>query len=68
MPQILYTFFELYAFSGKTVIPFSTHEGSSLGTSMNDIKRYCFDAEVKEGLAIFGSNASNCKSKLEEWI
>ena len=27
--QILYTFFDTYDFSGKTVIPFSTHGGSS---------------------------------------
>lgn len=67
-PVALFTQLEKLDFKGKIVKPFSTHEGSSLGTSMNDIKRYCFGAEVKEGLAIFGSNASNCKSKLEEWI
>lgn len=38
MPQILYTFFELYDFSGKTVIPFSTHGGSGLAGTVNKLK------------------------------
>ena len=28
MPMILYSFFDAYDFSGKTVIPFNTHGGS----------------------------------------
>lgn len=30
MPMIIYTFFDEYDFSGKTIIPFNTHEGSGI--------------------------------------
>jgi len=38
MPQILYTFFELYNFNGKTVILFSTHGGSGLAGTVRTIQ------------------------------
>jgi flavodoxin len=41
MPMALFTFLEKYDFSGKTVVPFTTHEGSGLGRSIQDIKKLC---------------------------
>src|SRR5512145_3060339 len=32
-PMAVFTFLESYDFSGKTIIPFCTHEGSGLGSS-----------------------------------
>lgn len=48
MPQILYTFFELYDFNGKTVIPFSTHGGSGLAGTVTKIKEKLSGATVKK--------------------
>ncbi|MBR1763579.1 MAG: hypothetical protein IJ731_09500 [Eubacterium sp.] len=31
LPMIMYTFFDTYDFSGKTIVPFNTHEGSGKG-------------------------------------
>ena len=46
MPQAMYSFFEEYDFSGKTIIPFDTHYGSGNGGSKaggkNRIKRFPF--------------------------
>lgn len=53
---------------GKIVKPFSTHEGSGLGSSLHDIRKYCPGSDVKEGLAIRGSDASNSRILLESWI
>lgn len=39
-PMAVFTFLESYDFSGKTIIPFCTHEGSGLGNSERDIKNF----------------------------
>lgn len=37
MPMALWTFLENHDFSGKTIYPFCTHEGSGVGHSLEDI-------------------------------
>lgn len=66
-PCPLYTVLENLDFNGKIVKPFSTHEGSKLGSVMDDIKKICIGAEIKEGLAIQGSEVKNKEGKLESW-
>jgi flavodoxin len=39
MPMAVFTFLESYDFSGKTIVPYCTHEGSGLGSSERDIKK-----------------------------
>ena len=39
MPMAVFTFLEHYDFSGKKIMPFCTHEGSGLGSSVSDIKK-----------------------------
>lgn len=70
MPQIMYTFLESYDFSGKTVIPFNTHEGSGNSGTYNTIKSKLESANVLDGLAIRGSEARKDSSKttIEEWL
>jgi len=46
MPMAVFTFLESYDFSGKTIIPFCTHEGSGIGNSERDIKKLCPKAKV----------------------
>lgn len=48
----VFTFLERFDFSGKTIRPFCTHEGSGMGCSVSDIKRICPDAIVEQGLAL----------------
>ena len=59
MPMALFTFLEQYNFAGKTIIPFSTHNGSRLGSSVNDLKKLCPRADVLEGLAIRGGRSGS---------
>ncbi len=68
MPMAVVTFLEHYDFSGKTILPFCTNEGSGLGSSVSDIKKYAKGAEVKTGLAITGSRAANAKADVEKWL
>ena len=68
MPMAVFTFLEHFDFSGKTLLPLCTNEGSGMGSSERDIRRTCPGAEVKKGLAITGSAAANSKSSVERWL
>ena len=68
MPMAVFTFLEQFDFSGKTILPLCTNEGSGMGGSERDIKRTCSGATVKKGLSITGSQAANSKSSLQRWL
>lgn len=68
MPMALFSFLEAYEFSGKTIAPFCTHEGSGAGTSERDIKRLCPNAEVLPGLAIVGGNVNRADRDVADWL
>ena len=59
IPNIIYTFMEAYDFTGKTVIPFNTHEGSGQARSQRDIEELLTGSTVLKGLAVRGSKAQN---------
>ena len=68
-----FTFLERYRFAGKTVIPFCTHEGSGLGSSVSDIKTLCPNATILEGIALRGGGVENVQSNsarrdVAEWL
>ena len=67
-PMIMYTVFENNDFSGKTLIPFSTHEGSGLSGFDKKLQSACPDAEVLKGLAVRGNDAQNSKDKVRESV
>ena len=68
MPMPVFTFLEHFDFSGKTILPFCTHEGSGLSRTEQDIQAAAPGAVVKPGLAIRGSEADQAAAKLEAWI
>lgn len=68
MPMAVFTFLEHCDFTGKTIKPFCTHEGSGLGCSVADIKRLCPTAVVERGIAIRGGTAERCIKELQTWI
>ena len=51
-PMILYTLFDEYDFSGKTIIPFNTHMGSGDGGTYRTIRKLEPGAAVMEGLPV----------------
>lgn len=69
MPQILYTFFELYDFSGKTVIPFSTHGGSGLAGTVSTIKNKLTGANVESNAFTMSRNdMENAPEEIKSWL
>jgi flavodoxin len=67
-PMAIFSFLEQYDFKGKTILPFCTHEGSGLSTSVEDIKKSVPTAIVKEGLAIRGSKVKESDSIIKAWL
>lgn len=68
MPMCVFTFLEHFDFTGKTICPFCTHEGSGMGRSEGDIRRLCPGATVKSGLPLHGGSVRNAKPALEKWL
>lgn len=68
IPMAVATFLEAFDFAGKTILPLCTNEGSGMGSSERDIRKYAKGATVKSGLAITGSQAANSKKAVEKWL
>ena len=67
-PQVMFTFFKDHDLSGKTVIPFTTHEGSGLASTVQDVKKAWPKATVKDGFAIYGHEVRTGRAKVEKWL
>ena len=67
-PQVMFTLFKDINLDGKTVIPFTTHEGSGLANCVEDVKKAFPGATVTKGFAIYGHEVRTGKSKVEQWL
>ena len=68
MPMAVYTFMDSYDFSGKTVIPFNTHEGSGASGTYSAIEDYLPGAQVQEGLAVQGRDAQEFSNETQQSV
>lgn len=69
MPMILYTFFDTYDFSGKTIIPFNTHGGSGFSGTIGTIADLEPNATVnKDGFTVSRNNVQEAKSDIVSWL
>ena len=68
MPMILYTFFEDYDLSNKTIAPFCTSGGSGLSDTEKTIQALEPSATVVKGLHVSGSESKSASSDVKEWL
>ncbi len=68
LPMAVYTFLEQFDWTGKTIHPFCTHEGSGLSGTERKIQQTCKGANVTRGLAIHGSSVDSAKTAVETWL
>ena len=68
MPMAVFTFLDAFDFSGKTILPLCTNEGSGMGSSESDIKKLCAGADVKKGLPLNGSSVARADAQIESWF
>ena len=69
MPMALYSFFDEYDLSGKTIIPFNSHGGSGFSQTVQSIEKLEPDAKVStDGLSISRGTVSTSRDTIAEWI
>lgn len=69
LPMPLYTFLEEYDFSGKTIIPFTTHGGSGFSRTIRTISELQPNATViSDGLSISRNSVSGAESDVVDWV
>lgn len=69
-PAAVSSFLEEYDFSGKTIIPFCSHEGSGLGSGVSVIREICPDAALLDGYEVRGSRAADetTAAGIKDWL
>ena len=67
-PQVMFTLFRDINLDGKTVIPFTTHEGSGLASTVSDVKKSFPNANVQKGWSIYGHEVRSGRAKVEKWL
>ena len=68
MPMIVYTFFDKYDLSGKTIVPFNTHEGSHDGGTYEVIRQLEPEAKVLDGYNVNGREVGKADEELVAWL
>lgn len=71
LPMPMWTFLENYDFSGKTIIPFFSHEGSSNGANaLPTVERLATGATVRsdDALSIRGGNVEGSENDVRAWV
>ena len=67
-PQVMFTLFKDINLDGKTVIPFTTHEGSGLASCARDVKKAFPKANVTGEFSIYGHEVRTGRAKVEKWL
>lgn len=69
LPQVLYSFFDEYDFTGKTLIPFNVHNGSGLSRTVQTIQELEPGAEVVEdAFTISERNVEDAAGEVDSWL
>lgn len=58
----------VHDWTGKTVIPFTTHEGSGFGSGLRDLKAAIPAATIPKGLSIQGSKVKTAAAQIEKFV
>lgn len=68
MPMCVFTFLASFDFTGKTILPFCTHEGSGLGRSEARHPPAMPRGPGGQGLAILGTAVCREEAALAAWV
>ena len=68
VPQAVLSFLNKYDLSGKTVIPFCTHDGYGAGSSYHTIRVASHAAESPDGLAIEAKDVPSAAGTVTAWL
>lgn len=68
MPMAMYSFFDEYDLSNKTIILFNTSGGSAFSDTINTIKKLEPNANVIEGITIRAEDVESSQNEINEWL
>lgn len=69
LPMAVYSFFDEYDFSGKTIIPFNVHNGSQFSGTIETIQELEPDANVIEnGFTVSEQEAADAAGDVDSWL
>lgn len=69
MPMVMYSFFDEYDFSGKTIIPFNSHNGSQFSSTIQTIAELEPNATViEDGFTVNERDVKNAQSDISIWL
>ena len=66
-PMIIRTFVEGVDLSGKTVVPFTTHGGSGLGSVPSNLQAAIPNAHFLDGHAVAGTSVDGARDEVMSW-
>lgn len=62
------TFLASTGLAGKKIMPFMTHAGSGSGKSVREIREIVPEADVADGLPVYGTDAANAGKEIAAWL
>lgn len=72
VPMAVYTFIEKHDWRGRVVVPFCTHEGSGLGSTVSKLQKACSGATFARGFAVQGATVHNtpgaARQSVDAWL
>ena len=69
LPMVMYSFFDAYDFSGKTIIPFNTHNGSRFSGTIQTIEQLEPDATViTDGFTVNERDVAGAQEDIASWL
>ena len=68
-PRVMFTFLNDADLEGKTIIPFTTHEGSGLASCVSDLRKRLTKSNVSgSAFSIAGHEVGEGRSQVEQWL
>ena len=67
IPMAMYSFFDEYDFSGKTIIPFSSHGGSGFSGTPAEIRRLEPNADLRSGYTVDRLDVAGDGENIRNW-
>lgn len=69
LPMAMYSFFDEYDFSGKTIVPFCTHNGSRFSGTIQTIQELEPDATViEDGFTVNERDVGDAQEEVLTWL
>lgn len=68
VPQAVLSFLEEYDLSGKTVIPFCTHDGYGAGSSYETVEEASHAGKCLDGLAVEAEDVLAAQDTVADWL